>query len=48
MSMTVPIIQCNNPELYEEGYNSAGEIEPFFDAVEDEEDPESYSKDTVQ
>jgi len=48
MSMTAPIIQCNNPYLYEEGYDSAGEIGPFFDAVEDEEEPKSYSEDKLQ
>ena len=48
MFMTVPVIKCNSPELYEEGYDSAAEIGLFFDAVEDEEDPESYSEDTLQ
>ena len=48
--MTDPItrrtITCNE-DLFEEGYDSDGDIGPFFDAFVDEEDIEYYTEEVI-
>ena len=37
-------VQCMDEELYEEGYDSEGEVGPFMDAIHDEPDPKYHEE----